>query len=238
MTTSDNNTGCVIIPGYNEAGHIGGVVSDLVAAGHPVVVVDDGSSDGTVEEAERAGAMVLRHETNKGKGAALQTGFDYARREGFEYVVTMDADGQHVPEDVTRFVKTYVDTDVPVLVGNRMDDPRGMPLVRKWTNRFMSWLLSRKMGQYVPDTQNGFRLYRCDVLEYVRSSSRGFAAESEVLLNLAAAGIRIGSVPVRIIYGDEKSKIRPVSDTMLFFAMLRRHGRQRQCAAQEGGETC
>jgi glycosyltransferase involved in cell wall biosynthesis len=238
MTTDDNKTGCVIIPGYKEAGRIGPVVSELIAAGHVVIVVDDGSPDATAEEAGKAGATVLRHETNKGKGAALQTGFAHAVNQGFEYVVTMDADGQHAPGDVALFVKAYGITGIPVLVGNRMSDPQGMPFVRRCTNRYMSWLLSRRMGQYVPDTQNGFRLYRCDVLEYVRASTAGFAAESEVLLNLATAGIQIGSVPVRAIYGDEKSKIRPVRDTMRFFAMLRRHDREWQRAIQEGDETC
>ncbi len=238
MTTNNDNTGCVIVPGYNEAGRIGPVVSELLAAGHVVVVVDDGSSDATADDAEKAGAKVLRHASNKGKGAALQTGFVYAVDNGFEYVVTMDADGQHAPGDVAQFVKAYSNTRIAVLVGNRMDDPEGMPRIRRWTNRFMSWLLSRRMGQYVPDTQNGFRLYRCDVLEHVRSSTDGFAAESEVLLNLAGAGIQIGSVPIRVIYGGEKSKIRPVRDTIRFFAMLRRHDREWQRAMQEGDETC
>lgn len=238
MTANSDNTGCVIVPGYNEAGRIGAVVSDLLAAGHTVVVVDDGSSDDTADEAEQAGATVLRHGTNKGKGEALQTGFAHARQAGFAYVVTMDADGQHAPGDVAQFIKAHVNTGIPVLVGNRMDDPRAMPLVRRWTNQFMSWLLSRRMGQSVADTQNGFRLYRCDVLDRTRASSSGFAAESEVLLNLAEAGVRIGSVPVRVIYGDEKSKIRPVRDTIRFFTMLRRHEHERQHATQGEGESC
>jgi hypothetical protein len=93
------------------------------------------------------------------------------------------------------------------------------------TNRFMSWLLSRKMKQYVPDTQSGYRLYRCDALEGVAVGSERFAAESEILLALAARGVRMESVPIRVIYRDEKSKINPFRDTLRFFEMLARYGK-------------
>ena len=95
--------------------------------------------------------------------------------------------------------------------------------VRRMTNKFMSWLLSRKMGQLVPDTQSGFRLYKCDVLKFLNIESDRFTADSEFLLNLAEAGVLIGAAPIKVIYGDEKSKISPVKDTIRFFKMLSKY---------------
>lgn len=218
--------GMIIIPAYREAGRIEAVVKAVACYGLPVTVVDDGSPDATAEVARQAGASVILHSENRGKGAALESGFDYAREVGCEFVITMDADGQHAPEDIGAFLAAYAEGDFPVLIGNRMDNPATMPLVRRWTNWYMSALLSRKMGQKVPDTQNGYRLYRLDVLPELVSGEMRFAAESEVLLALARKGVRMGAVPVQVIYGDEKSKINPWRDTLRFFKMLRAFDRE------------
>lgn len=146
----------------------------------------------------------------------------------------MDGDGQHAPADIPTFVASYERTRCPVILGNRMDSPDGMPLVRRLTNRFMSWTLSRRMGQRVPDTQCGFRLYRCEGFPVVSAESRRFDYDSEVLLLYADAGVRIGAVPVSVIYGEEKSKISPVKDTLRFMRMLRRHARARRARGAGG----
>lgn len=216
---------CVIIPAFREQGRIGNVVRAVHSYCRDVVVVDDGSPDSTADEARQAGAIVVRHPTNLGKGVALNTGFTYAREHGYEFLITLDGDGQHDPEDLPAFVEAYRQTGTPVLIGNRMDDPRTMPFTRRITNQYMSWLLSRHMGQRVPDTQSGYRLFRCDVLASLSVESSRFAAESEILLILSARGVKIGAVPIKIIYRDEKSKIRPVHDTFRFYAMLRRYKR-------------
>lgn len=213
---------CVVVPAYREAGRIGDVVRRIREHVADVIVVDDGSGDGTGAAAAAAGATVVAHPVNQGKGVALATGFRHARERGFEALVTMDADGQHDPADLAGFIEAYRRTGIPVLIGNRMADTQAMPRVRRWTNRFMSWLLSREMGQYVPDTQCGYRLYRCDILPFLAAGSARFAAESEVLLKLAQRGVRMDSVRVRTIYGDEKSKINPGADTVRFFSMLLR----------------
>jgi glycosyltransferase involved in cell wall biosynthesis len=227
-TTPEAGNFCVIIPSYNEQGRIGRTVEGARKYCRRVVVVDDGSRDSTAEEAEKAGALVIRHEMNKGKGVALQTGFDHAMEKKFDFVITMDADGQHDPDDIPTFLEACRTTDFPVLTGNRMDRAGSMPWMRRMTNRFMSWLLSRKIGQRVADTQSGFRLYRSEVLPWLRAESARFAAESEVLLNLAARNVRIGAVPIKVIYRDEKSKINPIRDTFRFFAMLRRFDMKRR----------
>jgi len=218
--------GCALIPAYLEERRIRGVVQDALKYIPAVVVIDDGSSDRTAVEAEAAGAIVLRHKKNLGKGMALNTGFAYAINEKFDYVITMDADGQHAPADIPRFVEAFRSIGVSALVGSRMADPKGMPFIRKMTNRFMSWYLSWAMGQNVPDTQCGFRMYAAQVLPHLATESNRYAAESETLLRLAAQKIKIGSVPVKVIYRDEKSKISPFRDTIRFFAMVRNFNRK------------
>lgn len=217
---------CALIPAFREEKHIGAVVRVARANGADVLVVDDGSPDATAKEAEAAGAMVLRHAVNRGKGAAMETGYREAQRRGYEVVVTLDADGQHDPADLPKFIDTYQRTGIPVLLGNRMATSDQMPLVRRLTNRLMSGLLSRMMGCYIPDTQCGYRLYRTDLLSLAPTGIQGFAAESEVLLRLAARGVRMDAVRIRTIYGGEKSKIQPMRDTVRFLHMLWRYRRE------------
>lgn len=216
---------CVIIPAFNEERHIGNVVTDVRRHLGDVIVVDDGSTDRTAEIARVAGAIVIRKQPNAGKGAALNTGFDHARTHGYEALITMDADGQHLPDEIPNFVEAYNRTHIPVLLGNRMADTAAMPRVRRLTNQVMSGLLSRVMGIYIPDTQCGFRLYRCDALPVINITSGRFAAESEILLNFARRAIRVDSVRVSTVYADEQSKINAVTDTIRFLAMLLHHYR-------------
>jgi glycosyltransferase involved in cell wall biosynthesis len=220
----------VILPAWNESRHIEALVGRLRQLGMDVLVVDDGSTDETPVLAERAGARLLRNGQNRGKGMSLAEGYRFAAREGYDAVVTMDADGQHDPEDVLRFLDTYNRTGIPVLIGNRMHDRSRMPWIRRITNRTMSWVLNRHMQQFVPDTQNGFRLYQTDVVLMVIPETKGFAAESEILLKLDEIGIRMGSVPVAAVYGSEKSHIRPLHDSRIFLMMLIRFLRKKKAA--------
>lgn len=134
----------------------------------------------------------------------------------------MDFDGQHQPDDLPKFIEAHA-AGHRVVVGNRMSEVGDMPPIRRWTNRFMSRLLARVMGQAVPDTQNGFRLYGIEVLQQVNVEASRFAAESEILLEIASLKIPIHFVPVQTVYGDERSKIRPIRDTLRFFRMLMRY---------------
>jgi glycosyltransferase involved in cell wall biosynthesis len=219
----------VLIPAFNEAGHLGEVVARALRVAGQVLVIDDGSTDGTSEVARSLGAEVVRHETNRGKGASLVSGFARAVELGAAAVITLDADGQHPPEEIPRFVDTWRRTGIPILVGNRMADAAEMPVVRRWTNRGMSAWLSRLMGIYMPDTQCGFRLYRADVLAFAATLSPRFAMESEILLHLARRGFRMGSVRIPTVYTGGKSRIRPLVDAFRFFSMLARyHHEQRQ----------
>lgn len=220
---------CIIIPGYQEEKRIGAVVKACLKHCPHVVVVDDGCTDDTSGAAKAAGAVVLRHAVNQGKGVALNTGFKHAIEQGFEFLITLDADGQHDPEEIPAFVDAYRQTGSGAIIGNRMTDPKAMPFVRKMTNWSMSWLLSQKMKQHVPDTQVGYRLYRCKDIGDIQITSPRYAAESEILLHLAARGVKIGAVPIRVIYReDAESKIRPIRDTIRFFSMLRQFDESRR----------
>ena len=227
---------CVIVPAFNEERRIGGVVGDIREYVADVAVVDDGSLDGTGEAAREAGVVVLEHIRNRGKGMALFTGFEWAREEGFDVAITMDADGQHAAEDIPAFLAARERTGAKVVVGNRLGGGgAGMPRARLWTNRWMSRRLSKIMRQWVPDTQCGFRLYAREAFPETAPGrwERRFAAESAELVRLALAGMRIESVEVRTIYGDERSKIRPVRDAVRFWWMLGRFRRMARKAEKE-----
>ncbi len=225
----------VLLPAYREENKIGELIRSILVHTPDVVVIDDGSRDRTAVRAEEAGAVVLRHNENRGKGEALKTGFRYARDQACDLVITMDADGQHKPDEIPRFVEAYRRTGIPILLGNRMADRDQMPCIRRWTNRIMSWMLSRMMKQYIPDTQCGFRMFRRDVLPFLTADAHRFAAESEMLLHLSERGFRIDSVRVSAVYRGEKSKIKPSLDTFRFFAMILRYRlHQRRVWANRG----
>lgn len=228
---TSNADWCVIIPAFREAAHIADVVRGVRAQQLRALVVDDGSDDDTALEAERAGAEVIRQPVNRGKGAALQVGFEAALARGACWIVTMDADGQHAPSDLPAFLAA-ANSGAPALIGNRMSDVRAMPWVRRITNRAMSALLSRIIGQRVPDTQCGYRAYRTDILPLLATTSSHFEAESEVLVKISQAGHRIESVPIQTLYGKVESKINPFADTIRFFAMLHRLRQSRRRASR------
>jgi glycosyltransferase involved in cell wall biosynthesis len=196
------------------------VVEQVDAQRVRILVVDDGSSDGTADVARGAGAEVLVHEVNKGKGGALATGNRWAVAQGLEWVYTMDADGQHLPTEMPSFLAAAAAGPYDVVVGNRMDATRDMPWIRKKTNEFTSWVVSRLAGVRIPDSQNGYRLFRVACLEGLELRTTRYDTESEVLVRLARRGYRIGSVPVSTIYGDEKSSINPFVDTGRFFRLV------------------
>ncbi len=210
----------VIIPTYNEAKQIYRLVNEIKGQGLDVLVVDDGSRDGTAQIAASAGAVVLRNETNEGKGACLRKGFKYCLERNFDAVITMDGDGQHLPEDLPRFISGAVDPGAGIFAGNRMLEIKGMPLLRVITNKFMSWLVSGLSRQDIPDSQCGFRLIRRSVLEKIELKTSKFETETEILLKASRAGFKIASVPVRTVYRGETSKINPFRDTLRFLKFI------------------
>ena len=211
----------MLIPAYQAEKTIGSLVREVHALGLRVAVVDDASTDGTAARAQAAGAQVIRRPVNGGKGAALREGFSVIFRSGVDWIVTMDADGQHLASEIQLLLQEAVRGRSDIVIGNRMEDPRGMPLDRRLTNRFMSWLISRLAGQRVPDTQCGFRAISRQVLESVTLVSGHFEIESELVIRGARAGFRISSVPISSVYQQQMSFIRPIQDTVRFLKLLR-----------------
>lgn len=215
-----NETLCVLIPSYNEERSIGRLVSALRSMELTVYVVDDGSVDNTAMIAEAEGGVVVKHRRNMGKGASMREGFRHIIKKGYDAVVVMDGDGQHVVGDIGRFVDRMRQTGADMIIGNRMLDTSSMPVARIYTNRFMSALISLIARQRVPDTQSGFRLIRTDVLRTIRLESSNYEIESEMIIEVARRGYRIDSVPIKTVYEGEKSRINPVIDTLRFFGFL------------------
>lgn len=217
-----------LIPAYNEARRIAAVVQ-AARVRLPVLVVDDGSRDGTADAAARAGAEVLRQTPNAGKGAALRRGFRELLDRGADAILTLDADGQHDPAEIPAFLATYSDSDLTI--GAR--DFARMPLVRRLSNAFARAAFSWAMGARMLDNQSGYRmLSRRLVEEILQSGERGFEFEVEMIATCVEHGYRLRWIPIRTIYAGEKSHIRPVAHTMGFLRVVlatrrRMHGRAR-----------
>lgn len=211
---------CLLLPAYNESRTIGRIIQQAnLFFGH-IVVVDDGSSDRTGEIAAAHGAVVLRHSRNLGKGMALRTGFDYALRNGYELIITMDSDGQHDPLDLPRFLDCFRRTRSDILIGGRLDGRSAMPLHRRLNNWLISTVGTVLCGQDVRDFQSGYRLIRAEVLKAVRLETERYETESELLIKAGRLGFRIESLPIRTIYGDEVSNVKPFREMWLFTRLL------------------
>ncbi len=204
-----------VIPCFNESAHIGPLVAEVARFLPHVFVVDDGSTDQTASAARPA--AVIAHTQNLGKGLSVQTGLETARQRGFTWAALLDGDGQHSPRDLPRFFGAAEKTAARLVIGNRMVDPRPMPLVRRYVNRWMSRRLSRRAGQSLPDSQCGFRLVHLPSWSKLTLQARHFEIESEMLLAFLEAGFRVEFVPIQVIYNSAKSKIHPLADTWRWF---------------------
>lgn len=211
---------CVVIPTFNESRTIADLIKKIRQQDLPAVVVDDGSGDNTAQIAADSGATVLRNPDNLGKGASLIRGFDYALGKDFDAIITMDGDGQHLAEEIPFFLRLAKYSDTGIFVGNRMSKPKSMPWIRLATNKFMSWLLSKIIGQKISDTQCGFRLIKKEALKNITLASAKFEIESEMLVKAARKGFKIESVPIKTVYGEEKSQINPIVDTLRFIKFI------------------
>jgi len=212
----------IILPAYNAGRFLGKVIDEIVEL-HPdfiPLVIDDGSSDNTAEVAELHNARLIKHPVNKGKGAALITGFDFVANNDIDWAFTMDSDGQHLPGELHRFVQSAEDNKYDVVIGTRMNDNENMPWLRKVTNVFTSWVVSGVSGAHIPDSQNGYRLFKAASLKNLVLKSTNYDLESEILVKLAWSGASIGSVPITTVYGDEVSSINKTRDTFRFFRLM------------------
>lgn len=211
---------CVIIPAYNEEKTISDIIGKIKRQGLEILIIDDGSTDNTAKIAKANSCLLIANSRNQGKGAALIKGFNYVKEKEFEVVITMDGDGQHLPEDIASFMKISANSPHAFFIGNRMFKPSGMPLIRQFTNKFMSWFISRIIKQRIPDTQCGFRLIKTELLKKIIFSTHRFETETEILIRTSRLGYKIISVPIQTIYRHEKSQINPMIDTVRFIKFI------------------
>ena len=207
-------TCAAVIPCFNEGATIAGLVGAALQHLPQVVVVDDGSTDRTSEAAQAAVARMVRHETNRGKGAALRTGLALAVKQGFEWAVTLDGDGQHAPDDIPAFLRCAGQTGALLIIGNRMHNAQAMPWLRRQVNSWMSRQLSRRAGKPLPDTQCGFRLIHLETWASLSLKTEHFEVESEMLMAFLAAAYSVAFVPIQTIGRRRNSRIDPLADSL------------------------
>jgi len=202
-----------VIPALNESRSIGDVVGGIRGLVERVVVVDDGSTDGTADRARAAGAEVIVHETNRGKGTAVRTGLARVFEGDYTHVLLLDGDMQHLPGEAASLVAEAERSAAAVVVGERQFDRSRMPAARYHANRIGSRVLSWFVGVPVRDTQCGFRVFRLDALRPLRLMARGYDIETEMLIKVRRRGGRVAGVPVTAVYAGQRSKLRPIPDT-------------------------
>ncbi len=193
-----------VIPAFDAAGSIADVVRRTRAILPTVLVIDDGSSDATAELALRAGAEVIRHSLNRGKGAALATAFTSLFGRGFEQVVTLDADGQHLPEEIPKLLDAWR-LGADLVLGSRAHHFAAMSPLRRVSNRTSSRLISALAGLELADVQTGFRLYTRALIAATGFPERRFEAESTVVVRAGRRGFRVVAVPIEVGAADGRS---------------------------------
>ena len=202
---------CAVIPSYNNGGTVVDVVRGVLRQGLPVLVVDDGSTDGTADALKDLPVHVLRHTRNRGKGRALKTGLEEARRQGYRFALTLDADGQHDPGDIPALVAAAGERTL--VIGSRNLTAEGMPSGNTFANRFSNFWFTVQTGRKLPDTQTGFRVYPLEDLPSLKLLTARYEAELTLLVFSAWKGLQLVPVPVRVYYPEDRvSHFRPFAD--------------------------
>lgn len=215
----NNNKIAAVIPFYNESKTINRIVLETLKYVSFVIAVDDGSTDGSPDNIPiTENVTLISYKKNCGKGYALRKGLEKGIEKGFLKLVTIDADSQHDPEEIPTLISGLTNYDI--VIGNRLNDLKGMPLQRRISNKITSFLLSIKTGQKILDSQCGFRAYRADVVKKITTVEDGYEAETEILIKASRHGYKIGFANVSTIYGDEESKMMPIKTTFGFIKLL------------------
>lgn len=205
-----------VIPALNAAKTLGPVIAASREHVEAILVVDDGSNDGTSDVAGAAGVNVVRHQKNRGKGGALKTGFGWCLERGYDAVLTLDADGQHLGSNIPKLVEAWNETHADLIIGGRSHLFEQMLPRRRLANRFSAAAIAWAAGLKVSDSQSGFRIYSANLLRAITLHSNGFAMESEVLVRAGRRGFRVVTVPVDLGFVDglATSHYRPILDSL------------------------
>lgn len=198
------------IPAYNEEKYIGTVILKTKQYVSEVIVVDDGSSDQTATVARLAGASVIRHEQNKGKGAGIQTIIAEAKSKGADILILLDGDGQHNPDEIPDLIKPVLE-DYDLVIGSREQQRLKVPAYRRFGQRILSRLSHRLSGQDIADSESGFRALSSRAISNLELEQNGFAIETEMISASADAKLRIIEVPISAIYDGDGSTLNPVA---------------------------
>ncbi len=204
----------ILIPAHNEAATLGDVISGAGEHCPNILVVDDGSDDETATIARECGCDIVRHNVNKGKGAALKSGFSRILRRDCSAVITIDGDGQHDTAEIVKFMEHYDKEKTDgIIIGSRSIDRESMPLYRAVPNRIGEFFISVAARRHIRDTQSGFRMYSREVIEETQCDADGFDLEAEILIKASRKGFEVVSIPVRTIYQENyTTHFRPVRD--------------------------
>ena len=188
-----------------------------------IFIIDDGSIEGALDSLSGESCRIVRHPVNLGKGKALQSGFKAASEAGYDWGITLDADGQHAPEHLPAFIEKAESGDYGLIAGSRRSDMSGMPLDRRFSNLTTSFILSVISGRKILDAQCGYRMYNLNFVNRLEFKTSGFDTENELLLAAFRKNINIGWVDIKTIYGNENSHIDRASDTMKFIKLIIKH---------------
>jgi glycosyltransferase involved in cell wall biosynthesis len=210
------------IPAYNEGPNIKKIIENVAKFVDKVIVCDDGSNDNTVLEAENAGAYVIKSQKNKGKGAALQELFKFAKSSNVDIMITIDADGQFVADEIPLLLKPIIEEKSDIVVGYRFDDKTEMPKYRKFGNTFLDKITNLAENIGVRDTQSGFRSYSKKAIDIIDFNTDGFGADSEILIDAVKKKLKISEEKVTVIYntGGRTSTKNPISHTSEVMGVL------------------
>ena len=206
----------VLIPALNAERTLPRVVVEARAQLEPVLVIDDGSSDATSEVAREAGATVIRHPVNRGKGGALKTGFQWALENGFDGAITLDADGQHLAGEIPKFVRERERGGADLIIGGRSHLFGQMLPRRRMANRFSAACIAFASGVEITDSQSGFRYYSANLLRQVKLRAEGFDMESEVIVRAGRRKFGVVTIPIELgfVDGIATSHYKPLKDTL------------------------
>jgi len=203
----------VCIPSYNEEHKIGEVVKKSLRHADQVIVCDDGSLDRTSEKAEAAGAHVIKHRKNQGKGASMKSLFEYAKKMDTDIMVTIDGDGQFLPEEIPKLMKPILENKSDIVIGYRFESNTEMPYYRKVGNKFLDKVANIASELPYRDTQSGFRAYSKKAINNLKFSTEGFGVDSEILVDASKKDLKISETKVTVLYDiDGKTSTKnPVS---------------------------
>jgi glycosyltransferase involved in cell wall biosynthesis len=210
-----------IIPAYQVGDHIKNVIERTKIHIEDIVVVDDGSNDGTGDIARNCGVTVIRHSHNRGKGAALKSGFQYAIEREFDMIITLDGDNQHDPEYIPAFLDRYGKIGADLIIGSRAGDKADMSFPRRCSNFLTSRILTFLLETGIEDSQSGFRLIKVSMLKNIRLRSDRYQLETEIIIKAAKAGRKIDFVPIKVYYGKKfPSSIKHLADTLRWILLV------------------